>query len=333
MINHNNERFYDIYELCTLLNEKNVRVFYRSINQYIRFDGLVKVVKAEYSQFLQIENEIFKHISFDAGLPYVLSTVELNSLSSTYNFNGFFQYAYSTERPLCIFPTEYCTIDGNNPDPTNEFYFPLNLMDIMDALDRKNMDETAFTHPSLYAYTLKQNLLNCDAAHVLNLYFLESEVRNYADEKGIELSFNKLPTRQLNADSSGNESDTQASQSDEDIGIESGEGLKDKNCFLETVIGVIEKTRTNPNYQIFEATFLHMQSENYPCSGSLPFAKFYSFLRHQNIDGIVSHSLNSVTLNYYLKSIDDFKETTIEKENLRTAYDRLMVKVRKVLRG
>ncbi len=186
MINFLDNNFYSISELNQALGNNSVGIFAKSITNYIYFDGLVTLVKADIDNLEIVEANFNSNIINSLAVSNVLSNPTKYNHQQTFNFRGFFEFALSDRRSLCLCPTEYCLIDGVKPKLNVEYYFPIDLNNIMMALDRKLMDDTPITHAELYTWGIRSELKQ-PMFYLLNIYFLESKIIDFAARKNISI--------------------------------------------------------------------------------------------------------------------------------------------------
>ncbi len=147
---------------------------------------MVTLVKADIDNLEAVEADFNRNIINDLSVSNVLSNPQKYNYQQTFNFKGFFEFVLSAMRSLCLYPTEYCLIDGVKPKLDTEFYFPIDLNNIMMALDRKLMGDTPITHAELYTWNIRSELKQ-PMFYILNVYFLEAEIINFANKKNIEI--------------------------------------------------------------------------------------------------------------------------------------------------
>ena len=197
----NGNKFYDIYDLHRIVETNNIELFYRNLQAHVFFDGLVNVVHSNIENLERTERLLYNSIINDINQPSLIclpnTTDSLKKeliFKQTLNFKGFFNFVLSDTRSLCLYPTLSCSIDGNNSNENEDFYFVIDLADICMSLDRKLIQETDINDDFLYIYQLRNNFQNSQAGQILNIYFLESEILDYAERKGITVNLSKAIT-------------------------------------------------------------------------------------------------------------------------------------------
>ncbi|MEZ5470660.1 MAG: hypothetical protein R3E90_02695 [Marinicella sp.] len=270
-----NNNFYSISELNKALDNNSVGIFAKSIKNYIHFDGLVTLVKSDIDNLEAVEADFNDNIINDLSVSNLLSNPTKFNHQQTFNFKGFFEFVHSDNRSLCLYPTEYCLIDGLKPELNEGFYFPTDLNNIMMALDRKLMGDTPITHAELYTWNIRSEFKK-PMFYILSIYFLESEIIDFAAKKSMNIQtlaeIEKAEAMTPSKARSGVGGQRYYSISPNHHNINSSiaaQPISPKNektqtrTFLDSAIDLLEPSNKSPYYKIYQNILL-LVKENEP---------------------------------------------------------------------